>query len=117
MGITSSILNLLGKGAGRVTSAQLMDMIKNHEKMTIVDVRSPEELSEGRIPGSVLIPLKDLKAMKEFPFSGKIVLYCAAGVRSRMAASALISKGVKDVVDLIGGMHEWKKSGGRVDYG
>ncbi len=63
---------------------------------TVVDVRSPEEFSTGHVPGSVNVPLhelswriNDLRKMKS-----PLVLCCASGNRSGMAAMALQTEGI-----------------------
>ncbi len=101
----------------RITVEELMDMMKRGEEITLIDVRTPEEYHEERIPGSILIPMNEIKKREDFQYNGKIVLYCTIGVRSLKANRILRSKGVEDVVDLIGGIEAWKKAGGRVVRG
>lgn len=67
---------------------------------SIVDVRSPEEFRDGGYPGAVNIPLHLLDArMAEIPKDRPVVLYCASGARSGMAARVLKKAGYADVIN------------------
>jgi NADPH-dependent 2,4-dienoyl-CoA reductase/sulfur reductase-like enzyme/rhodanese-related sulfurtransferase/TusA-related sulfurtransferase len=81
----------------------------------VIDVRTPQEYSEtGYIKGSELIPLgelmRDLAKFNSYK-DKEIVVLCAVGGRSRMAAQLLIREGYKDVRNLIGGIRAWIKLG------
>jgi len=89
-------------------------MMDRGEEITMIDVRTPEEYNDEHIPGSILIPLNTIPGLKEFPYQGRVVLYCTAGVRSNRARKILEGKGVKGVIDLEGGIEAWKKVGGKV---
>jgi len=69
-----------------------------------VDVRTPEEFSEGALPGAVNIPLQDVAAVAETQIDAgrPLVLYCRSGNRSQMAIQMLVSMGydVNDMADL-----------------
>ncbi len=66
----------------------------------IVDVRTPEEFRDGGYPGAVNIPLQVLGArMNELPKDKPVVLYCASGGRSGMAARQLKQAGFADVTN------------------
>jgi rhodanese-related sulfurtransferase len=66
----------------------------------IVDVRSPAEFAAGARPGSRNIPLADLTARaSELDPKKPVVLCCASGARSGMAATLLKARGFKEVVN------------------
>jgi phage shock protein E len=66
----------------------------------IVDVRSPDEYRDGGYPGAVNIPLQSLAArLGEIPKDKPVVLYCASGARSGMAARQLKQAGYADVTN------------------
>jgi phage shock protein E len=66
----------------------------------IVDVRSPEEFSDGAYPGAVNIPLPELsQRMGEIPKDKSVVLYCLSGARSASAARTLKKAGYTDVIN------------------
>ncbi|HUE37957.1 MAG TPA: MBL fold metallo-hydrolase [Candidatus Binatia bacterium] len=78
----------------------------------VLDVRETEEWSGelGHIPGSMLIPLKDLPARVgeiEAQKDREIVVVCRAGVRSTTGAAILIGLGFEHVANLKGGMLDW----------
>lgn len=75
-------------------------------KMHIIDVRSAAEFQAGRIRGALHLPLGDLLASR-LPFAAheEVVLYCASGSRSLIAAEHLARLGFRFVVHLSGGMN------------
>ena len=78
-------------------------------KVTLVDVREPEEFQECRIDGCKLIPLGELmtRAPRELNPENDIVVYCAHGVRSMHALLGLQRLGFKHVRSLRGGIAAW----------
>lgn len=90
----------------------------------LVDVREPDErLQHGTIPGALAAPRGMLEFYadpntpyhrKEFDPQGRILLYCAAGSRSALAAAVLRRMGFARVAHLDGGFKAWKESGGEV---
>jgi hydroxyacylglutathione hydrolase len=75
----------------------------------VVDIRNPGETALGTIPGSTVLQLGDLRARAAdvVDLSQPIVVYCAGGYRSSIAASLLRSMGAADVSDLVGGYTAW----------
>nr|WP_088319418.1 TSUP family transporter [Kineosporia sp. R_H_3] len=75
----------------------------------VVDVRNIGEREGGHIPGSLHIPLAELRRrMDEIPAGRPVVLHCAGGWRSSVAASLLRNAGRSDVSDLVGGFAAWQ---------
>lgn len=109
-------VSLLRQRSERITVEDLMVIMKVGERLTILDVRTPEEHIEGRIPGSVLISSQNLQYMEAHSFEGVVILYCAAGVRSYRESKRLSARGIK-AVDLIGGIDAWEDAGGKVERG
>ncbi|TAK05722.1 rhodanese-like domain-containing protein [Patescibacteria group bacterium] len=76
----------------------------------LVDVRDPEELAEGKIPKSILIPAEHLaEKLSGMRKDAPLVLYCRSGRRSRAAAEALTQAGFTDVRNLSGGLEAWQR--------
>ncbi|EGV33300.1 cyclic nucleotide-binding protein [Thiorhodococcus drewsii AZ1] len=72
-----------------------------------LDVRLEEEFDEGHIPGSLLIPLSQLrKRVEELDRAARYVAYCRSGRRSSVAAFQLSQLGF-DVVSMAGGVLAW----------
>ncbi len=77
--------------------------------VTLVDVREPEEVAAGAIPGALTIPLAHLlteTGRAAVPGSGVVVAYCARGPRSERAATVLRDHGI-DARWLAGGYPAW----------
>ncbi|MDH3680263.1 MAG: rhodanese-like domain-containing protein [Acidimicrobiia bacterium] len=71
----------------------------------LIDVREPDEVAAGALPGSVNIPLGDLPVrVGELDPSRRVVLLCRSGGRSASAAEFLVASGFDDVINLAGGM-------------
>lgn len=80
------------------------------ERIALVDVREPMEWAICRIPGSVLIPLRELPArLGEIDRSGEVVTVCHTGRRSLTAARLLRTAGVPSAASLRGGVDAWAR--------
>jgi molybdopterin/thiamine biosynthesis adenylyltransferase/rhodanese-related sulfurtransferase len=80
----------------------------------LLDVREPDEVAQGAVPGSVNIVRGNLEAQVESRIPDKatpIVTMCAGGVRSAFAAKTLRELGYGDVVSMDGGFNRWKDEG------
>ena len=82
----------------------------------ILDVRNRSEWELGHIPGATLIPLPELvERLGELSPSVPVLVHCAGGTRSGIAASLLETRGFTQVTDLKGGFTGWVADGGPVD--
>jgi len=73
-----------------------------------LDVRSPAEREQKSIPGSISVPLNHLRErVGELPVDRPLLVYCAGGYRSAIAASLLQQLGFSDVSELAGGIAAW----------
>lgn len=76
---------------------------------TILDVRSPREYAAKHIPGAANIPLTRLSDhLAEIPRDRPVILHCAGGYRSSIAASLLARHGIADLVEMAGGLAAWE---------
>ena len=76
--------------------------------VTLVDVRGQSEYDEGRVPGAHHFLLGRLpQTFRGIPTDKPIVLMCEAGGRSAIAASILQSKGIGEVINMMGGYRDW----------
>ena len=74
----------------------------------VVDVRAPGERQQKRIPGSVGIPLNHLvERLSELPSDRPLLVHCAGGYRSSIAASLLQRNGFTQVGEIAGGIAAW----------
>ena len=78
-----------------------------HDGTVLVDVRDPSENQAGAIPGSVLIPVNDLRSRIGEVLGKDIVVHCAVGQRGHTAIQLLKGYGVK-ARNLSGGYTTWK---------
>lgn len=100
-------LSDLVQTAPQVTVSEL-DGLLAEDAVVLVDIRNPGEVEQGRIPGSVNIPLAQLRARLDLlPTDKAIVVHCAGGWRSSVAASLLRAEGFDNVWDLVGGYNAW----------
>ncbi|MCL4448628.1 MAG: molybdopterin-synthase adenylyltransferase MoeB [Actinobacteria bacterium] len=79
-----------------------------------LDVRESDEYDQGTVPGSIHISRGFLEVQIEGKVPNKskpIVVYCAAGVRSALAAKALGELGYTEVFSMAGGFNKWKDEG------
>jgi sulfur-carrier protein adenylyltransferase/sulfurtransferase len=91
-----------------MTVRTLSGRIAHGEDLFILDVRQPEEYEESSIPGSVLIPLAELRErLDEVPRDREIIVHCKAGGRSARALKLLQEEGFDNVINVDGGMDAW----------
>ena len=84
----------------------------------IVDVRSAPERAQKRIEGSMHLPLNHLgERLSEIPEGRQVLLHCAGGYRSSIAASLLKRHGFTHVSELAGGIAAWETAGLPVSSG
>jgi rhodanese-related sulfurtransferase/rubrerythrin len=92
-----------------VEQAQVFIKERQEGTYTILDVRQPGEYEEEHIPGAKLIPLPELNdSMEKLDANKPIIVHCAIGGRSRVAAQLLSGQGFKEVYNLKGGIKAWK---------
>jgi rhodanese-related sulfurtransferase len=91
----------------------LLRIQKAGEEFTLIDVREPDEHAKGTIAGAVPMPRgileRDIDKITTDK-DRKIVLYCAGGFRSALAALSLKSMGFNNVISLSGGYRGWNQS-------
>lgn len=106
-GIFPAELSDLVQPAPRVTVAEL-DRLLTEDAVEVIDIRNPGEVEQGSIPGALNMPLAQLRTrLGEVPTSKPIVVHCAGGWRSSVAASLLRAQGFENVSDLEGGYNAW----------
>ena len=94
-----------------VSLDELKRRLEAKESYTIVDVREADETRGGYIPGAVLLPRGFLEMQSEAKLpdkDAKLVIYCAAGIRSAFAAKTLQDLGYKHVESANPGFTRWK---------
>lgn len=104
-------VNMLGYVADNLATG-MVESIQWHELEAamnagkiLVDIRDPHELEQGAIPGSINIPLNELRA-RVGELNGPVIVHCQVGQRGHTAARLLTQLGVS-VVNLDGGYLTW----------
>jgi rhodanese-related sulfurtransferase len=78
----------------------------------LVDVRELDEVVAVRAEDVVVIPMSQFaQRFRELPDDQPLLLICASGGRSAMAAAFLVANGYRDAVNVAGGTHAWERNG------
>ncbi|MFP5507215.1 MAG: rhodanese-like domain-containing protein [Gammaproteobacteria bacterium] len=104
-----------------VAPAELQTMLETTPDLLLVDVRESSEHEQGHIRNAHLVPRGIIEAAADTQYPKRdemlstarerpVVLYCATGGRSAMAAATLQMMGFKDVYSLAGGFMKWQES-------
>jgi rhodanese-related sulfurtransferase len=121
-GMTTSAADLVAQAKAKVENLDVEQVAAELERgdVQVVDLRESEELAaSGRIPGAVHIPrgLLEFKAAEAIDPSKRVILHCAVGGRSALAATTLETMGYTNVAHLDGGFTAWAQAGKPVDKG
>ncbi len=91
-------------------ASEIHDMI-SRDAITLIDVREPAEFANGHVAKALNFPLSTFDATALPQTGGPIVLYCAVGKRSAMAAEACGRAKVEIAGHMEGGLSEWTRLG------
>jgi len=106
----SSDLSFAPTTVEAISPAQMRSLIGGGEPLAILDVRTPAEYAAWSIPGSVNIPLDELRArLGELDRRTPLVCVCTSGNRSAQAAEVLAAAGFTRVMNLEGGIAAWNE--------
>ena len=93
----------------RVSAPLAASLLSSAEPPLVLDVRAPREREQKSIEGSVSIPLNHLaERAGELPKNRPLLVYCAGGYRSSIAASLLERAGFDHVSEIAGGIGGWE---------
>ena len=102
------------KEASEISAEETHRLLQKEGQVILLDVREKEEVALGYIKGAVFVPrgllaekAKTLLPQTDIP----IIVYCAAGLRSRLAAQTLQKMGYTQVFSMVQGIHGWKAAG------
>ena len=117
----SELIRTIKEKIREVDPREVHDAVQNGNGRAplLVDVREQHEFEEGHIPGAVHVPRGHLESRIEGRAGDRsqpIVLYCASGQRSALAAHTLGELlGYQDVASMTGGITLWKDRGFEVE--
>jgi rhodanese-related sulfurtransferase len=96
----------------QISVQQLQTHIQKRERFTLLDVRQPAEFDTAHIDGAVNIVMPYLRTrFNELDTHKPVIVICNTGHRSSMGASLLKQHGIKDVINVAGGMTAWAAAG------
>jgi len=109
-----SFRDLLNQAKQEITEIGPADADAVRDQALFLDVREADEYAQGAVPGALHLPRGFLELQVEGRVPDKerkIIIYCAGGTRSVLAAQALGHLGYTDVASLAGGFNKWKDEG------
>ena len=99
-----------GSGSGSLTPTEFKNSL-GKKNTVLIDVRTPEEFSEGYIAGAILVNFEDSSFVNTMistvPKDADVLLYCRSGRRSGIAKTQLLKLGYQKVAHLEGGILAW----------
>jgi rhodanese-related sulfurtransferase len=85
------------------------ELLSSDQPPLVIDVRTPHEREQKHIGGSLGIPLNHLmEKVETLPKDRPLLVYCAGGYRSSIAASLLQRSGFERVSEIAGGIAGWE---------
>lgn len=96
-----------------ISPKEAYSLMTSDEKITLLDVRTPEEFAQEHIEGATLIPLQALEnnlGLISNAKNQKLIVYCHSGNRS-VAASRILAKNGFKPLNMQGGITAWKSAG------
>jgi rhodanese-related sulfurtransferase len=104
-----------------IGAAEAAEAVKKNPKTLILDVREPAEWAAGHIPGALHVPRGMLEAKADLEYANRepgladrstaVIIHCASGARSALAADVLQQMGFTNVCSMAGGFAAWKEKG------
>lgn len=111
----STFKELIRKVKGEVREISVAEAhARGAQGAVLIDVREADEWSQGHAPGALFIPrgFLELRVEERVPDkAAEVLLYCAGGTRSALAAKALGELGYTRVFSVAGGFGQWKQAG------
>ena len=100
-----------------VTPEEVQVMQARNESVVYLDVREPNEWNLGRIPGAIHLPRGNLETRIEAMVDRgqRVVVYCARGNRSALAALTMKQMGYENVASMARGFAGWVDVSGEIE--
>lgn len=101
-------IQMYAAAGGRLETVETTDDLRGAR--TVIDVRTTAEWNAGHVDGALHVPLARLpEKIDRLDRSAPVIVYCQAGVRSAIAATALRRLGFARVTSLAGGYSAWRE--------
>lgn len=92
----------------QITPVEVEKLLAEGKELNIIDVRERYEMAQGKIPGSVNIPLGELNAhVNELDKDKEYIIVCLSGSRSTYGTMILERMGF-NAINMIGGLMSWQ---------
>ena len=115
-----SLKDFVTEAKSRIREVSVEEAAQSRDRgVMILDVREPGEWAAGHIPGALHVPRGMLEAKADLEYAGReprladrsqeIVIHCASGARSALAADALQQMGFTNVSSMAGGFVAWSE--------
>ena len=102
----------------RLSAQVAAERLASNDPPLLLDVRAPREREAKHIAGSRAVPLNHLaERLQELPRDRPLLVQCAGGYRSSIAASLLRQRGFGNVSEIAGGVTAWEAAGLPLDQG
>jgi phage shock protein E len=107
---------VLGDSTSPFSSLSPADFEKiiSDETVQIIDIRTPSETSQGKLPGAMVLDYYDAdfsKSLAELDRSKTYYIYCNSGNRTRSTLAMMKQMGFETAFDLKGGIQAWISAG------
>ena len=122
--MTKSLKDFVADAKTRIREISVADAaeaLKANPDLIVVDVREPNEWSEVHLSGALLVPRGMLEAKADLDYANReprlsdrsqpVIVHCASGARSALAADVLQQMGFTDVRSMTGGITAWVAAG------
>ncbi len=118
---SKTMQSMLAAAQAKVPQIDIVEARARHGRALFVDVRDQHEVAAGHIPGALHVPRGHLEFIadpaspshpSQLAADAELVIYCAAGGRSALAAATLQEMGYANVSNLVGGYAAWVNTGG-----
>jgi len=111
-------VDLIADARARITEISARDAVAAAARgdVVLLDVREPNEWNLGHAEGAVHIPRGQLEGKVEaaVPRDAHVLVYCASGNRSALAADTMQGMGYRNVASIATGFRGWAEAGGAI---
>lgn len=121
LAVTVAACGTAAEGTVTLVDAEASEqLIESTQDLVVLDVRTPEEVAAGALPGAINIDLSSpdfTRQVAELDRDVPYFVYCRSGNRSAEAVRIMQDLGFTEIYELDGGILDWAEAGGRLTAG
>lgn len=121
LAVTVAACGSAAEGTVTLVDAEASEqLIESTRDLVVLDVRTPEEVADGALPGAINIDLSSpefTRQVAELDRNVPYFVYCRSGNRSAQAVRIMQDLGFTEIYELDGGILDWTEAGGRLTVG